>query len=181
MTGTFGAGGHIEYRTVWPSEQPLSEIRRRASRLVWESTLGAPGVAPFAPAAGMMRLVTGSTPGSDVVALRAMAAIARGVAALARTIPAGTPEDRDTILAQVAAKLKLLQFSGQTEVACQSIVAYLTIRLGSIAEIGLDEVAEVYQTECLAAATRADALASLLTSTAGDVYEAARAGERLAS
>lgn len=176
MTGRFTAGGHIGYHTVWPHQVPLVEMRRQASRRMWEVTLHAPGVVHDDGDLGVPG-TAGSIPLNDFAGLKTVAKVARSAAALARRMKGSSPAACQNLLQQITAALTQLQFLGQTEVACQSIVAYLTIRLGAIVEVALNEVAAVYEAECLAAATRAETLARLLAST----YDAARSGGRLAS
>jgi ADP-heptose:LPS heptosyltransferase len=177
MTGTFCAGGHIEYRSVWPAVESPAELRRQAARRVWESTLQAPGVPLGAVQATVARGATVSKAGSDPTALRALAVAARDAASLAASIVKRDPSTHPAVLAEIATKLRLLQFAGQTEVACQPIVAYLTLRLGSIAESAVEDVSRIYAEECTAAAERAELLAARLV----DVYDAAASEERIAS
>jgi ADP-heptose:LPS heptosyltransferase len=176
MTGTFCAGGHIEYRTIWPPVESPAELRRQAARRVWEYTLQAPGVSPDAVHPARSRASAVST-AADQTALRALALVARDASSLAASIPTRRASEHTALLAQVATKLRLLQFAGQTEVACQPIVAYLTIRLGAIAETAVEEVSRIYAEECAAAAERAELLAARLSSA----YDAAASEERLAS
>jgi ADP-heptose:LPS heptosyltransferase len=175
MTGAFGAGGHIEYRTIWPAVESPAELRRQAARRVWEYTLQAPGVPTDVVPPSVARV--GVSTSGDQTALRALALVARDAAGLAASIPERDPSEHTALLAQVATKLRLLQFAGQTEVACQPIVAYLTLRLGGIAETAVEDVARIYANECAAAAERAELLAARLAG----LYDAVASEERLAS
>ena len=67
---------------------------------------------------------------------------------------------------------------GQTEPVCRSVVAYLTVRLGSIVETEVGDVARIYAEECESTAARADMMASLLGTAR---YTVAARGERAAS
>ena len=198
LRGRFTCTGRMEYRPVWSPVPAPREVVRQAAADVWEMTLGvcqAPSAMPASDTAGMRprRAVSrtvaatvttglGATP--DVrpgplafepirASLATLATRADTLAGLARQIGLAAPEEREELTAAISHELDAIRVLGEVEPACQSIAAYLKVRLDSVVNRHVGRLAMFYGRECALAARRARHLAGLLEAPRDPAFGAA--------
>ncbi len=172
LRGRFGPNGRVTYETVWPSRPSRVDVLRVALARVWESTLPVTKDALRGEGA-----LTGPDPGQpeldvrgiDTVALHEMAAGCDTASAVASRIGHATSAERGRVSDQIAGFLNDLQRRAQLFAEIKPLVAYLRVRLDSITERDLVEVAAVYEEEFSQAARRARRLAVELAGGATEV------------
>ena len=168
LEGRFRTSGRLEYRPLWTPTHDLQDLVRSLTAEIWESTLfPLAGTHPVGHEIVTSRVGEGPQPeersllnelpaemiDSTRSALVRVARRARRAAEFTRRLPGLDPSGRDTCLMKIGREL---------DPACQSIVAYLRVRLDSMADTNIPQLSRVYAEECEQAAARAQLLAGRL-------------------
>lgn len=183
LEGMFRASGRLEYRPLWTPTDDLQDLVRPLTAEIWESTLFPPtrthpvghGLVTSGVGAGRQpeeRSLLDELPAEMIDSTRSalvrVACRARRAAELTRKLPGLDPSGRDTCLMKIGRELDALRLEAELDPACQSIVAYLRVRLDSMADTNIPQLSRVYVEECEQAAARAQLLAGRLEVGASD-------------
>ncbi len=172
LKGMFTGSGRLEYRSVWPVAPDGAEIVRRASAVVWEQSLVAPGVKASQPSrrghhasAGGRQRPSWSGAASIAEALTDVAGLARDAAAIADRIPSMPVDRQERSAHQLHQLMGRMLLAGEIEPVCQPFVLFCKVRLAALVDTDVTRVSRGYAREYRALERRARHLAQLLADT----------------